>query len=429
MGIVLHDGDVDDIAEPSGINRPPQKMEKSPLHSPISNNNVHTDTPEMKPNTTDWSITPLPGHISNENSQVIKPTTSSFKPLPLKTVKFSIDEYVLDQNTNEIMDEDVEEEENENDESLDRDKNVVGAIHLQIELNVASNGGSPSILSNAPEIRNENDAVPSPHKSKKLEYLRVPNTLQINRLGAEDKKSSTSVSKHLTIEISPPVASQTSEKKEELTNQKIAKEILKINVEKSKHKENDKDKEKEVSNDNDDAHFVFVGNGTPEVIDISTPQHNYGNISEWHLRRQNSVSKSKSKTKSTSGSDKKKKQYLSLENQKLQVSNSIKSRTISVFLMGKHMSVRPSQKAMGNHLISQKYEKEDLPLPLVLSIVDALEQSLCDVYENLADPFSRFQKTQVSLIFILYVYFWNITMYNTTYNSNLSSGLMWLNYN
>ncbi|ETO05986.1 hypothetical protein RFI_31412 [Reticulomyxa filosa] len=100
---------------------------------------------------------------------------------------------------------------------------------------------------------------------------------------------------------------------------------------------------------------------------------------------------------SSNGVTKKKKPHLSLDNQKSQTSNTITSRTKSVFLMGKHMVVKPSQKAMSDHFMSDKYKKEELPLSLVMAIADALEQTLADVYENLTDPFSRFQKTKACL--------------------------------
>jgi len=62
--------------------------------------------------------------------------------------------------------------------------------------------------------------------------------------------------------------------------------------------------------------------------------------------------------------------------------------------MGKNVPMKPSQKAMSDYFLNDKYGREDLPSPLILSVVDVLDHSLTDVYENLAGSFSRFQRTK-----------------------------------
>jgi len=106
-------------------------------------------------------------------------------------------------------------------------------------------------------------------------------------------------------------------------------------------------------------------------------------------------SNNKSGNKSNKSNKKMKKSNgLSLENQQNQNSDTVHSRTMSIFLMGKNVLMKPSQKAMSDHFLNEKYGREDLPSALVSSIVDVLEQSLVDVYENLAGSFSRFQRTK-----------------------------------
>jgi len=48
-----------------------------------------------------------------------------------------------------------------------------------------------------------------------------------------------------------------------------------------------------------------------------------------------------------------------------------------------------------SNIKSGKYDKENMPLELVLKILAAMDQSLQDVFDNLRDSFHRFQRTKI----------------------------------
>ncbi|ETO19340.1 hypothetical protein RFI_17891 [Reticulomyxa filosa] len=71
-------------------------------------------------------------------------------------------------------------------------------------------------------------------------------------------------------------------------------------------------------------------------------------------------------------------------------------RSISIFFGNRNITkMKASQKVMTDHLLHGKHNKEDLPLELVSQIVQVMDQSLLDVFDNLRDSFHRFQKTTV----------------------------------
>ncbi|ETO35780.1 hypothetical protein RFI_01281, partial [Reticulomyxa filosa] len=71
-------------------------------------------------------------------------------------------------------------------------------------------------------------------------------------------------------------------------------------------------------------------------------------------------------------------------------------RSMTIYFMGKGNAIKPSQKAVSKHILSAgaKHNVENMPNQLVESVIRAIDRSLAEVYTNLRDPFSRFQKTK-----------------------------------
>ncbi|ETO09208.1 hypothetical protein RFI_28180 [Reticulomyxa filosa] len=95
-------------------------------------------------------------------------------------------------------------------------------------------------------------------------------------------------------------------------------------------------------------------------------------------------------------------------------------RSITVYFMGKGNDLKPSQKALSKNMMSAavKDNIEDMPIKLVHNILNAIDRSLAEVYTNLRDPFTRFQKTKVnSPEFIMLPFALMLSFYR--FNSNI----------